>query len=360
MVCCPAWHLPESGLDPDAVTAKVSDVQAQLRQTPSSNVHEVVLRHGLQPHPDRVQVPMGLLHHLLPFGGVWRHLHRHQILEQERAIDFLNGRTNADIWQAAAEAWQQQQQQAEAAAAAPHPGPQPAPVHAPQEPRELAPGACVPAPELAAPPPLYSARTEPARPWTSQAIAEVVADDTAVQIQQAWNLGEDEYPGIQRLLRRLTPAQLQQARTAGERILSTTAATASSDTLASARARTADFVAYLRALAPASPPASVPSTIGRPASAATVPAGRTDRAGVSGDPITKFMRLLAQVPSQYNALMQDLVRVSPEWLVRADSDDEAGQALQQAIFNMALERLSHRTTQPPPVGPIPHAPYWKE
>ena len=129
----------------------------------------------------------------------------------------------------------------------------------------------------------------------------------------------------------------------------------------SVRARTAMFVAYLRALAPHSPPGSLPSTIGRPPSAATVPTGRVERGEPTpADPITRFLRLLATVPEQYNALIQDLLLVSPEWLARADRDDEAGQALQQAIFNMALERLTHRTTHPTPSGPLPHAPYWSE
>ena len=92
-----------------------------------------------------------------------------------------------------------------------------------------------------------------------------------------------------------------------------------------------------------------------------MPAGRPERGEPApSDPITRFLRLLATVPEQYNALLQDLLLVSPEWLVRADRDDEAGRALQQAIFNMALERLTHKTTHPAPTGPLPHAPYWRE
>ena len=69
MICCPAWHLPGSDLDPDEVVAKVNEVQVQLRQAASTHVYQVVVRHRLQPHPDRVLVPLGLLHHLLPHGG---------------------------------------------------------------------------------------------------------------------------------------------------------------------------------------------------------------------------------------------------------------------------------------------------
>ena len=62
-------------------------------------------------------------------------------------------------------------------------------------------------------------------------IEAAVSADAVLQILRTWDLGEDQYPGLQSALQRLTPAPLQEALREGERILAVpTGSTATSIT----------------------------------------------------------------------------------------------------------------------------------